>query len=613
MCAVRVTRLLVDNYRGWQYLDLRPRGHVLLAGVPRAGRSDVIAALVCVLDVASARNPEIADFRQWVGVPPVGGQGTMTDTAEGAQLPQAELLMRAAVAEVEVTLSDLDAEIQQLFEGFLEPLEPLTGCASTQDVAAADAPLCVRLTYRLTFDQVTEVLEAVVYFPARSDPAAGQFVRVPAATRRALPVLTLRPGQPLQLRGGGTLRRIVDSRDVDAATLAFQQLQSAIAGGVTALSAEPAIAEAVEAVLGVGGVGGRLGDSAVTAADVRFLAEDGSVSALLRRLQPAVQLDGAGPLPLGSHGSTASGVLSAAEAMLLGSVPGAVILADDFGDQLDTAATEHLAGLLRAMSGQVWLSTRRPEAARAFEPTELVRLVRHVGTRSHHQLLMPKDRKALTALRQLHTQLLAALTAPVVAITEGPHDVAVYSLVNRRFPPPGPPLSAWGVRLVAAGTGGDGGIDQIPRIADLARQLGFRVLGVIDRDKASAVDALRLAKIEASCDVVIRLPPGAIESAILSGVALDKIAEASAVVTEYGVPDPMAISVDESTVTALCKVIHKQGLHEQVLDALYDSTGAHPPVISVALGFMTVAASPSYAGPKVMDLVEVPRPASATP
>lgn len=154
-------------------------------------------------------------------------------------------------------------------------------------------------------------------------------------------------------------------------------------------------------------------------------------------------------LTLANHGSTVTAVLSMAEALLLATVPGGVILADDFGDQLDAATTEHLASLTRNQAGQVWLSTRRPEATRAFEPGEVVRLTSHGGVRAHHQIARITDRKKLAAMRQLHTQLLPALTAPAVAITEGPHDVAVLNMADRRYPPAKLPLSAHGVRLVA--------------------------------------------------------------------------------------------------------------------------------------------------------------------
>jgi hypothetical protein len=394
-------------------------------------------------------------------------------------------------------------------------------------------------------------------------------VRVSAATRRALPVITLNTGVPLQLRAGGNLRRFIDDLDPKAAAAAFETLRDAVADAVSELSASPAITEAVDAVLAVGGTGSRLGDTEVTARDVGFLAEDGTVAALLRTMRAALRLDASGLLALPNHGSTVTAILSMAEAMLLANVPGAVVLADDFGDHLDAATTEHLASLTRSQSGQAWLSTRRPEVARAFEPGEVVRLVRHGGLRAHHQITKITDRKKLAALRQLHTQLLSALTAPVVAITEGPHDVAVLNMADRRYPPSRLPLSAHGVRLVAAGTGGDGGIDQIPRVADLARQLGFRVVGVIDRDKDTPQSAQQLAKIEASCDVVVRLPPGAIEQALLAGIDLATIAAASAILSEYGIPDPMADSASEATVIKLCKAVHRQGLHEPLLEALY--------------------------------------------
>ena len=461
--------MLIEGFRGWGHLDVRPGSHVLVAGVPRAGRTDLITALARVLDPDAARGAALSDLHQrpvvldGAGSAPaqavgdvaegqteavaeapaadvVGAEGTTEEEASGdnsaAGRPDAAVLQRVQAAQVEVTLTDFDPDVQQLLEGVLEPLEA-SGCASEDPDASADAPLCARLAYRLSYDEEAETLESVVYFPARSNPALGQYSRVPAATRRMLPVVTLDAGQPLQLRAGAGLRRILDERDAKAGTAAFDALAQAVAEAVSVLSASPAVAEAVNAVLAVGGTGERIGDAPLTAEQVGFRAEDGSVAALLRTLRAA---------------------LSMAEAMLLATVPGAVVLADDFGDQLDAPATEHLAALLRARSGQVWLSTRRPEAARAFEPTEVIRLVRHGGVRSHHQLTLITDRKALVAMRQWHTQLLAALTAPTVAITEGPHDVAVLSMVDRRKPPSSLPLSAHGVRLVASGTGGEGGI-----------------------------------------------------------------------------------------------------------------------------------------------------------
>ena len=388
--------MLIEGFRGWGHLDVRPGSHVLVAGVPRAGRTDLITALARVLDPDAARGAALSDLHQrpvvldGAGSAPaqavgdvaegqteavaeapaadvVGAEGTTEEEASGdnsaAGRPDAAVLQRVQAAQVEVTLTDFDPDVQQLLEGVLEPLEA-SGCASEDPDASADAPLCARLAYRLSYDEEAETLESVVYFPARSNPALGQYSRVPAATRRMLPVVTLDAGQPLQLRAGAGLRRILDERDAKAGTAAFDALAQAVAEAVSVLSASPAVAEAVNAVLAVGGTGERIGDAPLTAEQVGFRAEDGSVAALLRTLRAALHLDAGGMLGLAQHGSTVSAVLSMAEAMLLATVPGAVVLADDFGDQLDAPATEHLAALLRARSGQVWLSTRRPEAAR---------------------------------------------------------------------------------------------------------------------------------------------------------------------------------------------------------------------------------------------------------
>ncbi|WP_329522174.1 hypothetical protein [Spirillospora sp. NBC_01491] len=618
---MRITRLQISGFRGWEQLDLRPNGHVVLAGVPRAGRTDIIEALARVLDPDAARSASLTDLHPDV-TESVDGTEAHDDAAENAADPITATPL-VHVAEIEVTLTDLDPDVEQLVEGALEPLDP-SGAASKSDDADPNAPQCVRLAYRLSYDSESEVLETLVFYPARSNPAIGQFMRVPATTRRALPVITLNTGVPLQLRAGGNLRRFIDVRDPKAATAAFERLRDAVAAAVSELSSDPAVTEAVEAVLAIGGTGNRLGDTTVTPRDVGFLAEDGTVAALLRTLRAALRLDTAGMLTLANHGSTVTAVLSMAEALLLATVPGGVILADDFGDQLDAATTEHLASLTRNQAGQVWLSTRRPEATRAFEPGEVVRLTSHGGVRAHHQIARITDRKKLAAMRQLHTQLLPALTAPAVAITEGPHDVAVLNMADRRYPPAKLPLSAHGVRLVAAGTGGDGGIDQIPRVADLAKQLGFRIIGVVDRDKDTPQSAEQLARVTASCDVVVRLPQGAIEQAMLAGIDLAKIAAASATLTDYQIPDPLADGASDAVVRQLCKALHKQSLHEPMLEALYSELrpapgptapdqlqpmpAVHPPVLAAVLDAIAAAASPTYNGPDLIDVPEVSRP-----
>ncbi|MEE8548818.1 MAG: ATP-binding protein [Alphaproteobacteria bacterium] len=54
---MRVRRLRINNFRGFEQLELKPRGHVLLLGQPGAGRSDLVDALWRVLSTESARLP----------------------------------------------------------------------------------------------------------------------------------------------------------------------------------------------------------------------------------------------------------------------------------------------------------------------------------------------------------------------------------------------------------------------------------------------------------------------------------------------------------------------------------------------------------------------------
>ncbi|MER5519890.1 hypothetical protein [Streptomyces sp. NPDC002763] len=282
--------MLIEGFRGWGHLDVRPGSHVLVAGVPRAGRTDLITALARVLDPDAARGAALSDLHQRPVIPDAADSAPAEagdDVAEGqaeavVEAPAADVvgtdnaaeedasgdngaapqapsavLQRVEAAQVEVTLTDFDPDVQQLLDGVLEPLED-SGCASEDPDASADAPLCARLAYRLSYDEEAETLESVVYFPARSNPALGQYSRVPAATRRMLPVVTLDTGQPLQLRAGAGLRRILDERDAKAGAAAFDALAQAVADAVSALSAlsaSPAVAEAVNAVLSVGGFG----------------------------------------------------------------------------------------------------------------------------------------------------------------------------------------------------------------------------------------------------------------------------------------------------------------------------------------------------------------------
>ena len=90
---MRVHKLDVRRFRGFEAITIVPAGHVLLVGEPGAGRSDVIEALGRVLSPESTRTPSEYDFYR-------------QDTRQAA--------------EVEVVLGMLGEELEQVFFEYLE-------------------------------------------------------------------------------------------------------------------------------------------------------------------------------------------------------------------------------------------------------------------------------------------------------------------------------------------------------------------------------------------------------------------------------------------------------------------------------------------------------------
>jgi len=467
-------------------------------GEPRAGRTDLLAGLRRVLDPAStaARVDALDPYRG----------------PEGDGVP--------GLTEVEVTLLELGATIEQELDPRLELLDPESGLPTEPD-RVAQAVLGLRLCYRLEYDDVSGAGSHWVDYPRDSRPEHAQWARVPRGERALLPLLVLDKAAPLQLRAEGRLRALLRERDLAASEVALAALRDDVAAATARLSATPIVREAVREVLEAG-AGLLLPTPGPNQEDrVSFQAEDGSLPALLRAIQPGLDLDAAGALPMRNHGSTASGVLAAAEAAAAASDPSAVVLADDFGDDLDASAAEYLAAVLRRRSGQLWLSTRRPEALRGFLDDELLRLTRRGGSRQQHQLPSATDRKDRAARRQLLPQLLAAITSPTIALLEGPHDLEGYGAVaDRRLRVSGtPPPAAHGVRL-AAPAGAEGGKDNLARLGALAGQLGFRVVVVVDGDASDTLVG-RLLEV---AETVVRLPDRvAVERVLTDGLSEDVV------------------------------------------------------------------------------------------
>jgi hypothetical protein len=224
--------------------------------------------------------------------------------------------------------------------------------------------LVLRLCYRLRWNPEEGVGEHWVDYPKTSNPDDEFYDRVRRPDRLMLPFVSLEPGQPLTLRPGSAFRKLLTSGGDDLAA-ALEQLSAAVDGATDGLSATEIISAVLDDVLRP--IRCTLDvDSAIAVEDVvSFRAEGGSVAGLLRALQPALRLGTSGTLPLRRHGSTTAAVLAAAETLVAAQQGDAVVVCDDFGDQLDAGATEHLARELRGSCSQLWLSTRRPEAARS--------------------------------------------------------------------------------------------------------------------------------------------------------------------------------------------------------------------------------------------------------
>ncbi|MGH3948129.1 MAG: hypothetical protein ACRDSE_03260 [Pseudonocardiaceae bacterium] len=570
---MRIARVQLRRFRGYADMVLLPGRQVVVVGEARAGRTDLITALRRVFDPRStAARPNLLDVHR-----------PLPASSDEEPLP---------LTEVEITLLDLGQTLEQDLDDRLEVINPQTGLPA-EDADADGAVMGLRLCYRLRYDEATETAEHWVEYPSSG-------TRVPRAEREMLRAVVLDRAAPLQLRAEGVFRRLATGVDEAGLLVALNTLGTDVAAAAEKLAGSSVVRQTVADVLTEGAAQLLQMAGVAPEDDVGFVAEDGSIAAILRAMQPTLALDGAGPLPLSSHGSTTTGVLAAAEAALAAQAPGAVVLADDFGDDLDAASAEYLAARLRRHSGQVWLSTRRPEVLRAFLPEEVIRLTRSHGGRRHHQLASTTDRRARAARRQLHLLLLPAMTAQTVALLEGPHDLEGYTAIaDRRLRASGtPPPAAYGVRMVAAGIG-DGGKEQLPKLAQLAGELGFHVRVVLDHDKPGT-DAALIAELTALAEQVIRLPKRtSVERALVHDVPPASLRVGlQRLNAEYGLGINVGAIPDDDLEAKIIRVLKKKGgLHQPFVDALPPKS--HGPLAVAVLA--TVVAPPSTSV-----LVEIP-------
>lgn len=562
---MRIARVQITRFRGFESFVFLPGEHVVVVGEPRAGRSDLVAALRRVMEPRSV----MVRPSEWDVFRPLPEPPALADDQEETATPSTS---------VEISLLELADETEQVLQDRLELLSPTTGKLADRD-ENEDAELGIRLRYCLQYDADEEQLQHWIEYPKSG-------ARVPRIERELLRAFILDRNPPLQLRAEGALRRLASEPDPDALSETLREFAENIGEATQTLAESDEVQAALKLVAQHGA--GRLlelGPSDSTTA-IGFTAEDGSLAALLRAVQPTLDLDSAGALPLSAHGSTTAAILAAAEASAAARTGDAIVIADDFGDELDAASGEYLAARLRRRAGQLWLTTRQAEVPRAFEATELLRLTRSSGRRQAFRLNENPDRKERLRRRHLFTLLGPAISARTVVLLEGPHDMETYTTVSRRQfrYESKAPLSAFGMRLVPASAGGrEGGKQEMPKFAKLAAELGLAVRIVLDHDKPGTDQCL----IDELCEIaemVVRLPErAAVERAIVDGLSSQELRKCLDSINDDHDLKLDVASIDDSDIAEKCVWALKQkgGLHRALIEAL--PHGTTPPLAAAVL------------------------------
>lgn len=541
---MRIARLELHRFRGFDSLELQPRRHALLVGEPRAGRSTILDALRRVLDPASTRvRPSLWDV-----------QHPLREPEEGEAYP---------LTWVEVALVDLAGDTQQELDDKLELLDPTTGAPSMNPVTAV---LGARLRYCLQYRTADESLEHWVEYVRTG-------IRVPRAHREMLQAIIIDRAAPLQLRVEGAFRTLAVSQDADRLIESITEFSDDIRSAAVTLAQSEAVRDALEAMSKQGASLALHVDQQRFVDGVGFAAEDGSISGLLRAIQPTLDIDEAGMLPLSSHGSTAQTVLAITEALAASRMDHRIVIIDDFGDSLDSASTDFMARLLSRPHNQVWLSTRRAEALGAFIPEHIIRLTRHTGSLEVHQLAPTADKTERMRRRYLPQILAGAMSSRTLILVEGPHDLEGYGALDRKrmVDDAKAPLSARGAQLVAASTtGADGGKSRLPVLARLSASLGFEVRTVIDSDKPGEDDDL-VGELLDICDLVVILPARtAVERALVRGIPKETLRN---VLEQLDEEHEIGLHLDAINDGDLEKVLakalkQKGGLHQSYVELL---------------------------------------------
>jgi hypothetical protein len=561
---MKILRLTLSNFRGFATLTMVPKGHVLVFGVPGGGRSDIVEAISRVLDDTTLRRRAANE---------------MDFHTRNVDVP----------ATVEVVLGSLDEDLRQRFIDDLEVWshESDTVLEELEEPEEIDLPaheFIVRLKYRAAWIEDEERADEIVYLSKRSDESASAFQRARRSDLEALPFARLNPRERvLDLGAQGAFRALVENSAGADFSQAIRDYVKAIDDQASSFVEKEQVRNAFVDVIGpIGEVlraGGREPKDIV-----RLVPEGGVIGGVLRSLTPAIDLlDGGGHLPIYRHRSSLGAVIRLAEALTLVRASNAVIVSDDFSEDLDGPTAMHMASLLRSTQGQAWLFSREAAVAGVFDPPEIFRLSFDTsGARVVHQGRVPANRSERVAWKHWQRNVLPALSYAAAAVMEGPDDrLSVNAVSIRRSRDAGvPPLGANSIAVIDAGHAGSGGSTGVPKLASLAKAMGLWTVGIIDWDKANA-DVI-LADAVAASDCLIRLPEGfAIEKLLIDGVstedlrtALKEIVDVSGIQPEWDVA-----TLDDADLRKRGVELLKNsgGLHESYVEALPD--GVLPPKV----------------------------------
>lgn len=225
---MRIARLEITRFRGFESFVLIPRHHVVIVGEPRAGRSDLIAALRRVLDPRGV----LSRPSEWDVFRPLPDSLPRDPDVEGES--------DAQLTSIELSLLNLPETTKQTLQDRLELLDPVTGEIVEPD-GTDTAELGIRLRYCLRYDLGEERLEHWIEFPKSG-------TRVPRGDRELLRAFVLDRNAPLQLRAEGALRRLANDPDREALSKTLQEFANDIATATETLSQSDEVQSALRLV-----------------------------------------------------------------------------------------------------------------------------------------------------------------------------------------------------------------------------------------------------------------------------------------------------------------------------------------------------------------------------